>query len=62
MKRGIFAPVVSLARNAARIWTIFPRQRLGKGMLLAFLLLAFSVVFAFLAFAPVLSPFVYPLF
>ncbi len=38
------------------------RQRMSSALLLAFVLLFLAVVFAFLAFAPVLSPFIYPLF
>jgi len=48
--------------NARRLVRVFRRQRITPALVVAFALLGLAVVFAFLAFAPQLSPFVYPLF
>ena len=38
------------------------RQKLGFAFVLAMVVFVLAMVFSFLAFSPVLSPFVYPLF
>jgi len=45
-----------------KIFSIFRSQRLTTPMLIVYLILIVSILFAFLAYAPVLSPFIYPLF
>ncbi len=62
MKRrpGVLLP--AMADNARRLTKVFRRQRVTPALIVAFALLGLAVVFAFLAFAPQLSPFVYPLF
>jgi hypothetical protein len=48
--------------NVVRMTRVFRRQGVTPALVVAFALLGLAVVFAFLAFAPQLSPFVYPLF
>jgi hypothetical protein len=62
LKRGALAPLQVLMMSASRIVRAFRRQKMVFGLLVALALLALSIFFAFLAAAPVLSPFVYPLF
>ncbi len=57
---GVLLPV--MVDNARRLVRVFRRQRITPALVVAFALLGLAVVFAFLAFAPQLSPFVYPLF
>ena len=40
----------------------FRQQGLGWTLWLAMIIFVLALIFAFLAFAPILSPFVYPLF
>lgn len=62
MKRGTFAVLTAFRQTTSRLFRVFLLQRLGLSLALLFALILISLVFAFVAFAPVLSPFVYPLF
>jgi hypothetical protein len=62
MKRSPLVYPWVIADNLKRLWVVFRRQRMLSNLLLGVVLLGLGVVFAFLAFAPALSPFVYPLF
>jgi hypothetical protein len=46
----------------AALWRVSRQQKIPALFVVGFVLLMLGIVFAFLAFAPVLSPFVYPLF
>jgi hypothetical protein len=48
--------------NVVRMTRVFRRQGVTPALVVALALLGLALVFAFLAFAPQLSPFVYPLF
>lgn len=45
-----------------KIFHVFREQQLKAPMLIVYLILLIALIFAFLAYAPVLSPFIYPLF
>lgn len=62
MKRSPSTYPVVVWDNLRRLVTVFVRQRMPLALVTAGFLLVLAVIFAFLAFAPVLSPFVYPLF
>lgn len=62
MKRSPAIYPIIIWDNIRRLWTVFFRQKVPLALVVAGFLLVLAVVFAFLAFAPVLSPFVYPLF
>jgi H+/gluconate symporter-like permease len=62
MRRRPDVLVPVLIDNLRRITRVFRRQQVTPALVVAFALLGLAVVFAFLAFAPQLSPFVYPLF
>lgn len=51
-----------LRRMIVSLFAALYRQKLLSMILVAILLLALTVLFHFLAVAPVLSPFIYPLF
>jgi hypothetical protein len=53
---------VVLHSTTLKIFLVFRRQRLNTPMLIVYFVLLISLLFAFLAYAPVLSPFIYPLF
>ena len=53
--RSVFITLSSLIST-------FRQQRLARVSWLAVIIFALALIFAFLAFAPILSPFVYPLF
>lgn len=44
------------------LYATLRRQKLGFAFVLALIVFVLAMVFSFLAFSPVLSPFVYPLF
>ena len=52
--------IISSAFSA--IFKAFRRQKLLPLMLIGSILLILTLIFGFLAFTPVLSPFIYPLF
>ena len=60
MKRSPLVYPWVIADNLKRLWVVFRRQRMLSNLLLGVVLLGLGVVFAFLAFAPALSPVVYP--
>lgn len=62
MRRGFFAPVKAFWLAGRRMVAAFVHQRVTLALLVAVALFVLSLVFAFLAAAPVLSPFVYPMF
>lgn len=62
MKRDPRVLLPVMVDNVVRMTRVFRRQGVTPALLVAFALLGLAVVFAFLAFAPQLSPFVYPLF
>ena len=47
---------------AESMYVSFRRQKLAPLILVGALLLVLALIFGFLAFTPVLSPFIYPLF
>lgn len=60
--RRLLWGVQSAWRTLTALMSALGRQRLGPLRLVAVILLALALIFAFLAAAPFLSPFVYPLF
>lgn len=58
----LFDYLYVLRRMTVSLFAALYRQKLLSMVLVAFLLLALTVLFHFLATAPVLSPFIYPLF
>lgn len=62
MPRPRFALVMIVAQNVKSLYRSFERQRIRGAYFLALLIFLLALVFSFLAFSPVLSPFVYPLF
>jgi hypothetical protein len=55
--------ILWILRDAlSELYVTFRRQKIGSAFLLAFVIFLLAMVFSFLAFSPVLSPFVYPLF
>jgi TRAP-type C4-dicarboxylate transport system permease large subunit len=46
----------------ADLYATLRRQKLGYAFVVALVVFLLAMVFSFLAFSPVLSPFVYPLF
>jgi hypothetical protein len=55
-------PILAVYQNGRDIFLIFKRRRMLPLFFLTLILIIISIVFAFLVFVPVLSPFVYPLF
>ena len=62
MPRPKFALFVIILDTLRSLYQSFARQKIHGAYLLALLVFAIAMIFSFLAFAPVLSPFVYPLF
>lgn len=62
MARPRLAVVTSSWMTFRSLMTTFWRQRLGRAIVLVIVIFLLALIFAFLAFTPVLSPFVYPLF
>ena len=62
MKRGVLSPLKAFLMSGKRLIGAFWRQNMALALLMVLALFALSLVFAFLAAAPVLSPFVYPMF
>lgn len=55
--------ILWILRDAlSELYVTFRRQKIGSAFLLAFVIFLLAMIFSFLAFSPVLSPFVYPLF
>lgn len=61
MRKLVWA-VQSAGRTVSALVSTLRRQRLSPLWLVALAVFALAIVFAFLAAAPFLSPFVYPLF
>jgi len=55
-------PAIAVFENTKEIYIVFKRRKILPLFFLTLILILISVVFAFLVFVPVLSPFVYPLF
>lgn len=62
MKLRILDTLEIVGMNFLSLFKIFRRERVPMALILALALLLLAIFFAFLAFAPVLSPFIYPLF
>ena len=62
MKRDPRVLLPVMVDNVVRMTRVFRRQGVTPALVVALALLGLALVFAFLAFAPQLSPFVYPLF
>jgi|GEM_PF-3597577 len=62
MPRPKLALVWIVKHELKELFRTFRRQRIMASFLLAFVVFVLAMVFSFLAFSPVLSPFVYPLF
>lgn len=60
--RTLFSLLHILVNAATSMFVAFRRQKLGPLILIGALLLVLAVIFGFLAFTPILSPFIYPLF
>lgn len=52
----------SASRTVSALMATLVRQKLGPLRLVALLLFALALLFSFLAAAPFLSPFIYPIF
>ena len=61
MRRSRFTPLLVHLDTLRSLNRAFRKQRIPRGIWLALVLLLLAVVFAFLAYAPILSPFIYPL-
>ena len=62
MPRPKMALLIIFRDGLRDLYRTFIRQKIGFSFGLAFLIFVLAMVFSFLAFSPVLSPFVYPLF
>jgi TRAP-type C4-dicarboxylate transport system permease large subunit len=62
MPRPKLALIWILRDALAELFVTFNRQKIRVAFLLALLIFVIAMVFSFLAFSPILSPFVYPLF
>jgi len=62
MPRPRFALFWIVKSALMELFITFRRQKITSAFLLAFLIFILAMVFSFLAFSPILSPFVYPLF
>jgi hypothetical protein len=62
MKRSPLSYPSVIWTNLAALWRVSRQQKIPALFVVGFVLLMLGIIFAFLAFAPVLSPFVYPLF
>jgi hypothetical protein len=49
-------------RTLQELFGAFVKQKIPLAFILAFVIFILSLLFAFLAYSPVLSPFIYPLF
>ena len=57
------AAVLWIIRDSIKeLYQTFRRQKVGYSLGLALLVFALAMIFSFLAFSPLLSPFVYTLF
>lgn len=62
MPRPKFALFWILRDGLMELLVTFRRQKIRAAFILALLIFVIAMVFSFLAFSPILSPFVYPLF
>lgn len=62
MTRPFYAPILVLWTTVRSLTRTMIEQHLAIGLVVTTILVLLAVVFSFLAFTPVLSPFVYPLF
>lgn len=62
MPRPKLALLMILAETVKSLYKSFERQRIRGAYVLALIVFGVAMIFSFLAFSPVLSPFVYPLF
>lgn len=62
MSRSKFALVKIIVDNFKSSTVAFRKQKTTKGLIIVYILFLIALLFAFLNFAPILSPFVYPLF
>ncbi len=62
MPRPRLALLYIVRDGISELYDTFRRQRVGSSLVVAFVVFLLAMVFSFLAFSPVLSPFVYPLF
>jgi hypothetical protein len=61
----MFSPVkisLSIMQNIKETYVVFRKRKILPLFFLTLILIIISIIFAFLVFVPVLSPFVYPLF
>ncbi len=54
--------IKTIALTLRDLFTDFRKQKVSPALILALLLFILALIFAFLTFNPVLSPFIYPLF
>ncbi len=62
MNRPKFLIIFVIISNIKLMIATFRRQRITGALIVAIVLSLVAIIFSFLAFAPVLSPFIYPLF
>ncbi|MBI3548921.1 MAG: hypothetical protein HY078_07780 [Elusimicrobia bacterium] len=62
MSRPLLAPIGAAALTFRALLGTFRQQRIGSVSWFSVIIFLLAVLFAFLAAAPILSPFVYPLF
>lgn len=62
MSRPKFAILYIILSNIKNLFIVFNRQKIKPGLIIAIILTIIAIFFSFLAFTPILSPFVYPLF
>jgi hypothetical protein len=62
MPRPRFAALTLLRNTLGSLFRVFRQQRIFPAYVVAVMAVFLAVLFAFLSFSPVLSPFIYPLF
>lgn len=62
MARSKLAPLKIALSTLTGLFVTFRSQKMSWALLLALMIFVISLIFAFLSFTPILSPFIYPLF
>jgi hypothetical protein len=62
MRRSPLLLLFVIYSNFKDILKVFKRQKISMAMIIAIILTLLALVFSFIAFSPMLSPFLYPLF
>jgi hypothetical protein len=62
MSRPKFAVIYIIIGNVKDFFRVFSQQKIKPALIVVLILIVIAIIFSFLAFTPVLSPFIYPLF